>query len=1114
MALICLCTSAFITLQVPYVQNRLFQKLLQHLSHTTHFTITHQRFQLTWLQNISLTGLRIKDPQDNALLHIAQLTVKINPLQLFMRNHIILKAVRIANGRLSLCKKEETEDYNLAILLHRLLGKATTGAAKFAVERASLQNIEVSMDDQQAVPLQGRFDPYHFTLHQINAELAHLKAEADTFSVALLQLSGKQAGKPLCVDHFTTSLHVAPGNIQCKALQLATGQSAIKGNCTITYDPAAPKEALGNSIHIASHLDSSTIASEELAVFLPYFKQHKVIYTLCADLEGGVDDLHFNDLRLTFGERGSLLKGCLRLQGLPNTKAVVFDVALAHGEVHVQDLRPYLNKAHYAQIAPLHAIRTKGRFQGTRNAFTAQATLDTNLGRVSANLKLQISPTDKPTKYKGTIATKDFDVGALLNNSALQKLTMQGEINGEGVSFSKARFQLAAHVKKLGFNHYNYGHIHANGRFSNASFQGKLTVHDPHLKLQAEGTIDLSDGTNKRVAIQGTLDDAWLQPLGLTDKRAWLSSEFAMAMRGPTWNEVQGNGQLNHLCFGIEDKEVVVGTLNIRADEGKQGRLLEVDSPLVALKAEGDFAYTTLVRDFTQFIQAYQQRLTHTVLPHQQRTARPYALAYQLHCKDINPLLQVFTDDVYVTPGAKIEGDFAQDKTETTFSLRLAEVEEIAFQQHCWTGTQMELFASKAKDSQPLSATVRITSKEQHWSAHTITENLALALSWENNQIDFTGILGRPDSPNQIDLQGAAVLMDNTVAITLHPSLMKLAGNQWHIHPENCITLGKSWTKFEQLEIASGAQQISLAGILSANNSEVLSLNVKAFSLANLAWVLGTNLSGELNATAVLRGLLGQSHIDSDITIQDFAIDNFSAGDIHAQTHWDNALARLTMACQVDHLGQQPLSIAGCYQPKKEKNSLQLVVHLADTPLALLAPFVEEELSQLTGGLSGTLHISGTPASPCITGTATLADATVRVNYLNTLYRAHGALTFAEEAINIAALTLRDDQEGEAALQGVIAHQQFSDFQVDLTGSMDRFKLLDTTAEGNEYFYGTGITSGSLVASGPIDHITIAAQTKTDPGTRIYIPLGRSSTTALQEGFIRFVNFKQQAKLF
>ncbi len=646
--------------------------------------------------------------------------------------------------------------------------------------------------------------------------------------------------------------------------------------------------------------------------------------------------------------------------------------------LYTKDLRPYLDERRYTLIKEFAFVKTQGRLYGQKDDFIAKATFDTNLGKIITDLAFQIDLASQHATYKGALATHNFELGTWLGNPAVQKLSMQGQIDGKGLSLAKAHFQLEASVDKLGCNNYEYENIYTNGNFTQAFFQGQITVDDPNLKLQADAVIDWSNDQHS-MAIQGVLDKAYLQALQITDTDATLSTKLSITLQGLSLDNIKLDAQLNGFCLGLADKQVQLDALHIRTDQDDLGRLLEVDLALVALKAQGDVVYTTLAGDLHQFLQGFQRRLTHATPLLSKNTLEPYTFTYQIHCQDINPLLRVFMTDVYVAPGAQCEGSFSQGEA-TTFSLKLAKVDTLAVKKLSWKDTQLALFARQTKDSQTLSATAQLAVKEQHWGQLSSTEDLAFAISWEDDQIDFSSTLGQNDGPTQLNVQGHAVLLDTTIELALSPASIKWSDHPWQLHPENRITIGKSWTQFQNFELVSAKQQVSLHGILSADPSQVLHLKVKNFALDNLNLLVGKQLTGELNATTVLHGVLGQPHIDSKLTLEALTIDSFLVGDIRAQTNWNDALKRLNLAGQLDYLAKQTVAIQGFYEPLHGEDSLQLVANFSHAQLAALEPLVDQELSQLAGELSGTIYINGSLFSPRITGGASITKNLLRTN--------------------------------------------------------------------------------------------------------------------------------------
>ncbi len=1107
-AALSLVMAVFMVLQLPYVQNRLFGKLLQHLSHTTQFAITHQHFQLKWLRHTLLTGFTIKDLQNNTLLAVDQLELEVSPWQLLINRYVTLKNLNLEGARVQL-RKEGDQGYNVDLLLQRLVGntaprRTPQHAAPFVIEKASLHDIEFSMDNQQTAPLQDKLDFNHLKIDQINAQLAKLKVQEGVFEVTILQLAGKHATIPLLVDHLSTSLVVSSNSVVCKALNLQMGQSALKGNCILTYDPSAA--ALINEMQIVANLDHTVLSCEELGAFIPYFKQYNARYTLSGALQGKLKDFQVKNFQLGFGEHGDHLQGQLTLQGLPHIQEALFDMKLEQGVLHTAALFPYLEEKYYRPVEKFKFVKLQGHCYGRLDDFTAKGTFDTDLGNFTTALAFKVDPATQQVNYQGAIATSNLDLGMLLNNDSVQKLTMQGQIAGKYLHLATTYFQLKTHIHKLGLYNYDYKNIHTHGHFNQGLLQANLTVDDPHLKLQADAAIDLGN-CKDNITVQGVLNKADLKPLQFTSNNATISTRFFVALQGLSLDSMQADVQLNELQFGLEGKQLKLDSLQAHLGQEKDAsKVFALDSAWCTVKGKGNFTYPALTTSFQQLLQGYQRHLTHSVQSPQKHITQPCTLAYQVHCKDINPLLHFFVADSYVSPDTILEGRFTQDQG-TTFTLHLREVASLAFRTNQWTNTQFDLTAYQAQGSQGLSATAQLVSKTQQWSKLNNTENFALLFNWKDEQIDFSNTFEQQSTLTHFNLQGKALLLADAIEITLHPSKLQLAGQQWHLDPNNRIIFNKACPCFQNLEVASGEQKVSLAGTLSTDPSKVLYLQIKDFSASNFNLFTHQPLTGVLNATVALQGALNQPIVKGDVSLQNLTVNGCLVGDIHAKTRWKDALKRLYIDCQLVHLQQQTIGIKGVYQPEDQENSLQLIANFSQAPLAALAPLVHGTLSQLAGELNGTIYINGNPSDLQITGQASITDAAMKVDYLNTHYRFDGALTCIKQSIQLTQLTLYDDQHGKAMIQGAITYQGFEIPHVELVGSMTNFKLSDTVLEDDAGFYGTSILSGELTVSGPSNNVAIHAKLKTEPGTQALILIQQATNTIAQEGFIRFVSF-------
>lgn len=1101
-------------LQLPYVQNKLFTQLLQQLSSRTQFTIKHQQFQAKWFQKAVLTGLEIKDLHNQEMLTIKQLALQINPVQLLIDRYITIKSISIDGASINLLKYQAEAAFNITLFLQRLRGHTEPKQTSqnrdkpLVVAQKSLQAIAASVDGQQAPRMREGFDPNHIRLDQIAAELTNLKIRASVFAVDVQHLAGRYAGHPLVLDKLRTGFKLAPDGMHLTALVLQTSGSQLKGSIQLSYDDLASLVQAIDKVNIVAQLDEVKLASEELGIFVPYFKQHHTAYTFSGKLVGQVNDFCVEDFQFRFGQAHSYLAGHASCQGLPNLQEALCNIQLESGCLYTADLFPYVGEKHYKTLEKARFCQVQGNFAGLPRSFVVRGNFATGLGTITTNVEMTIDSSWQHTSYRGAIATDNLALGALLGVNTLQQLTMQGQIAGEGLSLATANFQLNADVHKLGFNNYEYEHIRTDGRFKQACFQGNLAIEDPNLQLQANTAIDWGRH-KKEVCMKGALGQASLQALHITDKNTNLSTQIALTLQGTSLDDFTADATFTQVCFDQAGKHVHIDDLHIRNGRHEDYSTLELTSDLLSIQATGDLKYAALVHDIQQFIQGYQQRLTCSATSIPNYTAQPYAFTYKVHLKDVNPLLYVFMPAVYISPNTTLAGSFSQAE-EVALELHLATVDSLAFKQNSWVNTRLDLTASQTKDGKGIAAMGRLTAEKQSRGIHNTTANLLLDVAWNDDQVDFKNNLSHPDNLHQLTLQGKAVLQDDAIKIKLNQADIKASGNQWNLHPDNLITLAKSRIRFQNMEFSHKEQQVSLAGILSPDSCEALQLQLKNCLLNNFDPLLGKKFAGIINGTAILQGTLDKLLINSDVAIRDIAIGDSLVGDLQAKTDWNSQARQLKIACQITHLQRPTVRMTGFYKPTALQNSLQLVADFSDAQLAILEPFVQGQLSQLGGELNGKVHIHGSPASPQVTGSVNITHGVARINYLNTLYHCDGAITCAKDAIHINALSLADEQQGEGTLQGVIHHQAFRNFRLELIADVKDFKGLNTTDEDNEHFYGTGVVSGSVTLSGPVDRLAIDIKATTKPGTRFVIPIEQYSKEVAHVAYIRFIGPQAQ----
>jgi hypothetical protein len=897
-----------------------------------------------------------------------------------------------------------------------------------------------------------------------------------------------------------------PTELSLSGLDLQTSKSQLKGDIQLNYEDIASLTHFTDKVQVIAQLEALKVDAGELGQFVPYFAQYQDTYRLSGKLVGKVDDFAIEDFRFQFGQQQSHLNGQVSLRGLPNPQKTFFSLRLGESCVYVQDLLSHVPKQYHKNLQQLSVCTLQGSVLGTAKNFVSQANFDFEIGKVGTQLEVTMDSDFQTISYQGTITTDQLAIGRLLGISQLQELTMQAQIAGQGLSLSTAALHIKADVHDLGFNHYEYKHIRTDGRFEKAFFKGLLAVSDPNLNLQVNTTIDWREAV-KKVDIQGKLTKAVLDKLHITNQQVQLSTDIAVTVQGSSLDDLNTDVLFSHINFGLARKPLYLKEFHMVNLHQEGYNKFAITSDLFTVQADGGSTYTALVHDIQQLIQAYQQRLFLKEPFKPQYTKQPYKFSYSVNLKDANPLLGVFIPDLYIAPNTNLTGSFEQQDS-VALTLELPRVDSLAFKDFDCKNTSLVVKASHYKDGSMLLASGKLMSENQQWGSQHMTNQLLVDVVWNNDQIVFAHSLHHPSKLHQLNLQGKAILHEDLVKVVFNQADIQIANRRWNLHPDNLIQIDKSQIQGHNLIFTHEEQQISLEGSYSAQLTEDLQLKFHQFSLDNFNPLLPQKINGIANGSILLQGTKKNLLANSNIHIQDIVVGDFLIGDLQSQTDWDSEKQRLNVACHITHLQRPTVDITGFYKPTDLIQPLNLAANFSKAQLATLEPFLGTLFSQLSGELEGRFKIQGTLAKPQIIGQAQITQGIIKSSYLNALYHGEGVIYFDEKAIHTQALNLTDDQQGEAVLRGAIYHNRFQDMKLDLKVAMRDFKGIATNQENNSDFYGTGILSGNMTLSGPVDKLVIAIKATTKQGTNLTIPIQKYGKQVDQEDYIKFINLQ------
>ena len=1107
-------------IQIPFIQTTIVNELSQSVSRKIQHQVTIEHVDLNWFDEMRLSGIRIMDREQNLMIGIGDLLVDFDITGLISANQIMLDGATLTSADIRLTKYTKDREINMGTFIKSIKNwvnpKDQPAKRDFRINQVFLVDSKVTLNNTTKDSIFNGFDYHHFVLDSLNSEIQELKIRNDTIRLIIQRMEAMEPITALTVHDFTTDFYFNSNVLAFRDMHLAVGESEIQDSLVFNFDKPSALSSFTDSVQVVANFNQVNIASTDLKLFVPTLRNTDQRYVLSGLFNGKVKSFNFNNVELSFGDR-STLSGNVSLEGLPVFQDTFIDASLSNSVLSPNDLRPFIGDQLYNQVLKFGTITLNSQFLGFPRDFVANGTFYTGLGTLVSDINLKIDNETQNANYSGSLATNNFDLGGWTGQpEVFQDMALKGQIRGSGLSIDKADFELKAQVEKFGFKNYTYTNILTDARLAKELFIGTLEIDDPNLKFTSNASIDLREDVD-HIALEATLDTALLKPLNFLNEDASLSTYVDLDFTGLTLDEIVGFANFRDTRFSYRGQQLDIKNLEVISQKKVNERRVNIDSDRLSFNAQGDFEFSTLFEDAQRLIYEYRLNLIND----KQGLARYYAnKAPQAHnkyridfsavFKDANPFLSLVIPNLKLSNNTPVEGYFRHGFT--SMLAASSTVDTLRFKNNIVYNAQVDLNTSKISDSTSVLAMAYISSEEQDIGTLATTEDLVFEAIWSDDHIDFESTIKVKDNPgNNANLSGQLSFLTDRTLLTFNNSDFRALNQKWQLAPDNQVSISNREFDFKSITLFNKAQSITINGIISPDSSKRLLVEFNQFDVGNLNPLLQYKLQGELDANIEFSNLFGEPLINSGLTIRDFQIGKFPVGDVIGNSRWNNLSRYFDVSLTAIREGQNVVDIKGVYTPKV-KEQLNLLAHFNGASLNLVEPFVDRTFSNLQGYLTGEIKVGGPVNKPQLNGNLTVSEAKFHVNYLNTDYSYQGDVYFTENSFGVDNQILYDENGNQALIKGGLLHNGFKQLQLDLSGQLSNFMVLDTDQDQNDLYYGTAIVSGDIEFKGPMGNFSVKAAATSEKGTRIYIPINDYSDVEAKD-YINFVSFQDTVNI-
>ena len=850
----------------------------------------------------------------------------------------------------------------------------------------------------------------------------------------------------------------------------------------------------------------SRVALQTIAYFTGSFDGSPVALDVRRGrFNGPVADLAVDRLAFTEAHSGvsAVLNG--RVAGLPDIPGLTLDVQLQDLTGTTSAFSKLLSGvagkgapdlSQFARGVPL-TLQLKAR--GPIGKLDVEGSLKSTSGDFSVDGNIyNLAQPGRQLETALNLSARELDLGRFLNVDGLGPITLRTHAHAKLAAAGLPNAGVdSLLIEKLHLFGHDFHHIRVSGSLQDGSARGRIHSSDPALHLDLAGLVDLTERADSaRYRLTGNITHLDLSAFGIQDAPV---SSISTRIRA---NLVQKNGRFDGraslqglaLTNGKGAREI--GDIRLTAEAEGDEQRLRLEAPFLEASFRGDAP----VGDFARDIQNITLRRDLSALYLDGQPAGDsgnYDVEAVFH--DTRDLLSLFVPGLYLADGTELKLSVRDNILDGNITS-----DRLAFGTNYLRNVEIDL----TNRGQALAADI-VSSELRAGSLAML--NPSIRAGADDNDISlgvhydsFGGAAGEAaihlDGSVSRDEEGLLVVRAHP-----HDSYLTTGDETWRF-AESGIILHGNELHLDRLMLSNGPQSLLVDGGFSTGRSDTLSLQMNQFNLALIDEFLPSaiGLEGQMDGSAILSsGTEGIAGMLMDFHIDTLRVGGAEAGSIRMSSRMrgDGDIIDLHVS---DRFADREALRADISYFTGDKR-LDGGVHLDSLPLCVASSFLKDLVTDLSGGLSGDISLSGTTdALVPQSDNLRLDQVGLCVVATGVPYTLDGPLRLDAEGAYLDDLTIRDADNGVCSVNAALHHKHFKD--ISLNGRLDfnNFKLLDTPERPKLPVYGLLRASGTASAKGPLNTLSVDADVSTSGDGHVHIPLSGSLTGANSSSLLTF----------
>lgn len=1100
-------------LQYSVIQNFIAQKVVTELSKKLHSKVTVGEIDYELFNSIVISDLYVQDLQHDTLFYVHKADARFKFWKIF-KGEIVINSIELDRfyGNLVIDSLGRS-NLNFVIKAFEKPKTNDTSAVTYQIKYFKLKNSAFSYTNHKMYKRlkNNTFNANKLNFSKINGLVSLDLLKKDSLIASIDNFSAVEKSG-LILTNLKTQLLCSNKGTKIPILEVSLPNSNLHfEDIQLKYDSLGDLKNIVDKVRLKAPISKSYVMLSDLKAFVPEFKNIHNVATLKGLISGRISSLRFQKMVIKYG-KSFLLNADLDINGLPNiSESFIYgqinDLHFERNDLQdfVSDLtnKPFLLPKELNQLG---LINYKGNMTGFLNDLVVYGNLNTNIGSITTDILLKFENEFKDLSYNGTVKSNSLQIGKLLSNNKLGKLSFNFNTRGNKKENASLQGTITAKVPELQFNNYNYRDIQFNGDYDGKNFDGKVDVVDDNINAHFVGEIDL---TKKLPFFDFKLkvSNVNLNALHLTSKYpgATLSFNAITNMIGNSPDNINGYLRFDSISFYNQNKKLNVNEIQLTSRVENNYTNFTVSSDYINGSFNGNFKYSTIGLTINQIVLDYLPALALKTSKNGNYNNYVNVDLKIANTKDISDVLEL----PYLLDGVSTIKGFINENSNKIELKGLFPIVKSSKQELNNLTFHIENSNNK----------LQITSRAQLKEKDVLTnlfllgsankDSIHTQIGWQNNQ-HITNA-GELIATTKLRVEKGKIAAN----VSVFPTQVIISDSVWNIHASSIDLNTDSTINIHNFCFDSQNQYVRINGKASKTQNDSLSVELNKMNLEFIMHLLklkGITIGGIVSGKANLFSVLKQPIFEAKLDVKDLSLNRKWVGNGKISSNWDKAKSLLYASGSFLNLNKDTVVVANAvFNPKTDTIDVHYNTH--NFGIEFLTPYLESVVQNVRGNASGKVRMFG-PLKKGVKfeGDLFLDKGQVSVNMLKTTYYLTDSVHLTTEKILFKNINIYDQERNPGKLNAVLNHNgYFQHFNYEAVVKGKNLLGLNTQSTDNDYFFGKAYANGTVRIFGDEKEANIVVNAASQPQTKCFIQMGGASS-ASDNSFINFVSKKNTTK--